>query len=428
MPEISTRTLNPTASATDTAPAACTSDVVIQMNPLPPQHVTIPMDEHQVNQELQAIVHEVAKNVTDQNVRELATALDEMGVHSAEDLKKLMSTAQTRDAARSMAAALYVYSFSFGMSSALIAPAVATASPAAAAAVGLTYAAIANPTMQGAAARGGLAARYNPLTPPNDEHLSFSGRKGAAQVHDLPFDKFIPAFALSDTLSAAAFAPTEFFAAAGVRAAAGAVAAVATGREARAALEGIETHANRRTSNENGGYIKPQAWLDANDLEKTGAMIKTLKQSSPRAIAGYGLDAIKALRFVPSELAGKIRSPRTYANLIALSPAMLLSGLKSSVISEPAWKTFTAIASDVFLIFGWQQRNQLTRRISCGKFTEEGAKDTTTCCHQALATIPLTIPSSQLNSIERESAAQPAPTIPTISEHVSTVNETTTRL
>ena len=338
-------------------------------------------------QEFRDLLMEVAQHVTDHNVHQLIEALHGLGIAHADDLKGLMSTAQTRDAARTIAAGLFVYAGSFGIASGVVSPLVAGASAIAAhfapgAAFG--YAAFSNLTMQRAAARGGLAARYNPLPPPDDTRVSFSGRKGAAQISDLPFDKFGTMFGLSTTFTAAAADQVgKTWGPAGIRATAGAVAAAWASRDMRAAAEGAETHAARRASPESGGYLKPQKWLDADNLGSTQQAVKDLQQCSPRAVVGYGLDALKALRFVPSELATKVINPRTYANMLALSPAGALGALKPLMPTD-AWKTFMQVSVDTALVLGWQFRNQLAHRLQVGGFTEARANQTALQCHQAL--------------------------------------------
>ena len=379
--------------------------------PPSPQDMHHAVHAQEIQHDLHAIIRDVAQNVTDQNIHDLTHALNELGVQSAQDLKALMSTAQKRDSARSIAAALFVYTGSFGVGSLAVGPAVATAgAPWAAPGAALATASVLNPTMQGVAARGQLGARYNPLPPPNDSHVSFSGRRGAAMVNDLPFENFITAVAVSNTLSSAAVSTTNYFGAGAIRAGTGALAAMATGRQTRATLEGIETHAGRRAGPENGGYLKPQKWLDANELEKTKTMVKTLQQSSPRAIIGYTLDAVQSLRFVPSEFAGAVRSPRTYGNALAVMPAALLAGFKP-MIQGSEWKVFTQMVSDIALIAGWQYRNQITHRISCGNFTEANARTMTNGCHDALATRILRL-ADRAERGEHDADAQQPPTPP----------------
>lgn len=351
-------------------------------------NVAIDIDTaHGAAQQFRDLLMEVAHHVTDHNVDQLVAALHGLGIAHTDDLKGLMCTAQTRDTARTIAAGLFVYAGSFGIASGVVSPLVAGTSALAlhfAPGAAFGYAAISNPTMQRAAARGGLAARYNPLPPPDDTRVSFSGRKGAAQISDLPFDKFGTLFGLSTTFNAAASDQVgKTWGPGGIRAAAGAVAAAWASREMRAAAEGAETHAARRASPESGGYLKPQKWLDADNLSSTRRAVEDLQQCSPRAVVGYGLDALKALRFVPSELATKVINPRTYANMLALSPAGALGALKP-LLPTDAWKTFMQVSVDTALVLGWQFRNQLTHRIQGGAFTEARANQAALDCHEAL--------------------------------------------
>lgn len=315
---------------------------------------------------LAGYLREVASNITDENAQALLDVLADHGVISKEQLKDLIRTGTIRDHARSIAAGLAVYLNSFAVGIATAAG-VALASPGAAPLAGNSVAAFLNPVAQDLVKDGGLTARYNPMAPPVGAKWSLSGKAGTAQTGDMPFRNFVSAYSITNAI--ATVYPAGPLVNGGIRIGAGAVAASATGRDARASLEAKETFAGNRTAD---GQLKGQKWLNAADLADTRRKIETLQQGTARAAFGYGLDVLKAYRHYPRAVARNIGSPRPLANFAALSPHTLLVGLKA--VAPKGVGPILQQVADVLLIAGWGFRQQIEGRLSVGAFTHVDAQ------------------------------------------------------